>query len=131
MDPTVLNTLNAERRARRAAILVTDLGDGSSRIVRESDTVAGGLARRRGRRFARGVRGDRGSDGRTLFLNVHICRHRASSSIGAVHISQALAPMARSPASMSKSSIRAPLSPHRSGFLKSICMPSGRRMCWR
>jgi len=35
MDPYVLKTLNEERRARRAAVLVTDLGDGRDRIVRE------------------------------------------------------------------------------------------------
>ncbi|RVA16650.1 XdhC family protein, partial [Mesorhizobium sp. M7D.F.Ca.US.004.03.1.1] len=43
MDPYALKTLNAERRARRAAILVTDLGDGRDRIVREGDPVAGDL----------------------------------------------------------------------------------------
>ncbi|RUW96852.1 XdhC family protein, partial [Mesorhizobium sp. M8A.F.Ca.ET.023.01.1.1] len=43
MDPYALKTLNAERRARRAAILVTDLGDGRDRIVREGDNVAGDL----------------------------------------------------------------------------------------
>ncbi len=40
MDPYVLKTLNAERRARRAAVLVTDLGDGRDRVVREGDMVA-------------------------------------------------------------------------------------------
>ncbi|TJV01754.1 MAG: XdhC family protein, partial [Mesorhizobium sp.] len=39
MDPYALKTLNAERRARRAVILVTDLGDGRDRIVREGDQV--------------------------------------------------------------------------------------------
>ncbi|TIS05938.1 MAG: XdhC family protein, partial [Mesorhizobium sp.] len=43
MDPYVLKTLNEERRARRAAVLVTDLGDGRDRIVREGDRVAGEL----------------------------------------------------------------------------------------
>ena len=52
MDIASLKTLNAERRARRAAILLTDLGDGSSRIVHEHDEVAGEL----GEAVARGFR---------------------------------------------------------------------------
>ncbi|MDT9170998.1 hypothetical protein RSW14_25675, partial [Escherichia coli] len=43
MDPFALKTLNAERRARRAAILVTDIGDGRDRVVKEGDAVAGDL----------------------------------------------------------------------------------------
>ena len=94
MDPTVLNTLNAERRARRAAILVTDLGDGSSRIVRESDTVAGGLGEATRQAFRTGRSQAIEVDGRTLFLNAHLPPPRIVI-VGAVHISQALAPMAR------------------------------------
>ena len=94
MDPTVLNTLNAERRARRAAILVTDLGDGSSRIVRESDTVAGGLGEATRQAFRAGRSQAIEVDGRTLFLNAHLPPPRIVI-VGAVHISQALAPMAR------------------------------------
>ena len=94
MDPTVLNTLNAERRARRAAILVTDLGDGSSRIVRESDTVAGGLDEAARQAFRTGRSQAIEVDGRALFLNAHLPPPRIVI-VGAVHISQALAPMAR------------------------------------
>ena len=43
MDPNLLKQLNAERAARRAAILVTDLGDGRDRLVREGDPVSGEL----------------------------------------------------------------------------------------
>lgn len=94
MDPTVLNTLNAERRARRAAILVTDLGDGSSRVVRESDTVTGGLGEATRQAFRTGRSQAIEVDGRTLFLNAHLPPPRIVV-VGAVHISQALAPMAK------------------------------------
>jgi xanthine dehydrogenase accessory factor len=94
MDPTVLNTLNAERRARRAAILVTDLVDGSGRVVRESDTVTGGLGEATRQAFRTGRSQAIEVDGRTLFLNAHLPPPRIVV-VGAVHISQALAPMAR------------------------------------
>lgn len=94
MDPTVLNALNAERRARRAAILVTDLGDGSSRVVSESDAVSGALGDATRQAFRTGRSQAIEVDGRTLFLNAHLPPPRIVV-IGAVHISQALAPMAR------------------------------------
>ena len=94
MDPTVLNALNAERRARRAAILVTDLGDGSSRVVSESDAVSGALGDATRQAFRTGRSQAIEVDGRMLFLNAHLPPPRIVV-IGAVHISQALAPMAR------------------------------------
>ena len=94
MDPTVLNALNAERRARRAAILVSDLGDGSSRVVSESDAVSGALGDATRQVFRTGRSQAIEVDGRTLFLNAHLPPPRIVV-IGAVHISQALAPMAR------------------------------------
>jgi xanthine dehydrogenase accessory factor len=94
MDPYVLKTLNAERRARRAAVLVTDLGDGRDRVVREGDTVAGELGAAIERAFRTGLSGSVEAEGRTFFLNAHLPQPRLMV-IGAVHISQALAPMAR------------------------------------
>jgi len=94
MDAAILKTLNAERRARRAAILLTDLGDGTSRILREGDTVAGELAEATAKAFRTGLSGSVDVDGKRLFLNVHVPLPRLVV-IGAVHISQALAPMAR------------------------------------
>ncbi len=41
MDPHSLKKLNALRRERQAAILLTDLGDGRDRVIGEGDTVAG------------------------------------------------------------------------------------------
>ena len=94
MDPVSLKKLNGERRARRAAILVTDLGNGSDRVVCEGEAVAGDLGVAVARAFRTGASGSVEADGRTFFLNVHLPQPRLVV-IGAVHISQALAPMAR------------------------------------
>jgi xanthine dehydrogenase accessory factor len=94
MDPYALKTLNAERLARRAAMLITDLEDGRDRIVREHDPVAGPLGEAVAKAFRTGVSGTVEAEGRTLFLNVHLPSPRLVV-VGAVHISQALAPMAR------------------------------------
>lgn len=93
MDPASLALLNAERRARRAAILVTDLADGSGRVVREGESVAG-LDEALTSAFRSGKSGTIEVEGNKLFLNVHVPPPRLVV-IGAVHISQALAPMAR------------------------------------
>jgi xanthine dehydrogenase accessory factor len=94
MDPSALKALNAERRARRAAILLTDLGDAGSRLIREGDKVSGALGEAVAKAFRSGNSGSVEADGRTFFLNVHLPQPRLVV-IGAVHISQALAPMAR------------------------------------
>jgi xanthine dehydrogenase accessory factor len=94
MDPYALKTLNAERRARRAAILVTDLADGRDRVVKEGDAVAGALGEAIAKAFRSGSSGSVEADGRNFFLNVHVPRPRLVV-VGAVHISQALAPMAK------------------------------------
>ncbi|MBO6719564.1 MAG: XdhC family protein [Rhizobiaceae bacterium] len=94
MDPKLLRQLNAERAARRAAILVTDLERGSDRLVREGDDVAGELREAVERGFRSGKSGVAEIDDRQMFLNVHLPPPRIVV-IGAVHISQALAPMAR------------------------------------
>lgn len=93
MDPHVLKTLNAERRARRAVMLVTDIEDGRDRVIREDDTVAGALGEAVAKAFRSGRSGQVEADGRAFFLNVHVPPPRLVV-VGAVHISQALAPMA-------------------------------------
>jgi xanthine dehydrogenase accessory factor len=94
MEPKALKLLNAERRARRAAILVTDLEDGGDRVVLERDVPAGSLGEAMTKAFRSGRSGTVEADGRSFFLNVHVPQPRLVV-IGAVHISQALAPMAR------------------------------------
>mgnify|MGYP001358297903 CR=1 FL=1 len=93
MDPHSLKKLNQCRRERRAAILVTDLGDGRDRVVVEGDAPAGELGEAIGAAFRSGKSGTVEADGRHFFLNVYLPPPRLVM-IGAVHISQALAPMA-------------------------------------
>ncbi|TKT76923.1 XdhC family protein [Aquamicrobium sp. LC103] len=93
MDPNSLKRLNVERKARRAAVLVTNLADGRDRVVREGDIVAGALGEALDRAFRSGRSGTVEADGENFFLNVHLPPPRLVV-IGAVHISQALAPMA-------------------------------------
>jgi xanthine dehydrogenase accessory factor len=94
MNPNSLKKLNEQRRARRAAILVTDFADGSDRVVLEGEAVTGELGDAMARAFRTGASGSVEADGRTFFLNAHLPQPRLVV-IGAVHISQALAPMAR------------------------------------
>lgn len=96
MDLVLLKALNAERAARRAAILVTDTRSGEQRLVKEADGLAGDpLADTLQARFRSGKSGRiETGDGRDLFLTVSVPPARILI-IGAVHISQALAPMAR------------------------------------
>ena len=94
MDPFALKKLNAARRERRAAVLVTDLGDGRDRVVEEGDEVAGELGEAIAKRLRSGASGAVEAEGRNFFLNVHVPQPKLIA-IGAVHISQALAPMAK------------------------------------
>ncbi|UUP19257.1 XdhC family protein [Nitratireductor thuwali] len=94
MDPYSLKKLNALRKERRAAILLTDLGDGRDRVIAEGDAVAGALGEAVAKAFRSGKSGTVEADGRSFFLNVHLPPPRLVM-IGAVHISQVLAPMAR------------------------------------
>ncbi len=91
MDPHSLKKLNALRRERKAAILLTDLGDGRDRVIGEGDAVAGALGEAVARAFRSGKSGVAEVDGRNFFLNVHLPAPRLVV-IGALHISQALAP---------------------------------------
>ncbi|MCJ2036859.1 XdhC family protein [Methylobacterium sp. J-068] len=89
-----LAILNAERAARRAAILVTDLDGGAQRVVREAEIAADPLSELLGRHLASGRSGLAEVEGRSVFLTVQAPPVRLVL-IGAVHISQALCPMAR------------------------------------
>ncbi len=93
MDPHLLKQLNAERAARRAALLLTDLGDGRDRLIRKGDALAGALGEAVADAFRSGKSTVFETDGHRYFLNVHVPSARLVI-IGAVHITQALAPMA-------------------------------------
>jgi xanthine dehydrogenase accessory factor len=90
-----LAALNAERAARRPVILVTDTANGEQRLVKAADIAADSLRTDLSRQLRMGKSGMIEADGRKLFLNVYAPTVRLVI-IGAVHISQALAPLARS-----------------------------------
>jgi xanthine dehydrogenase accessory factor len=90
----LLSALNGERAARRAAVLVTDLASGEQRLVRESELAEDPLAALLEDRLRQGKSGLTEADGGQVFLTVQVPPVRLLV-IGAVHISQALAPMAR------------------------------------
>ncbi|MCT8267298.1 XdhC family protein [Afifella sp. JA880] len=92
MELSLLKALNEERAARRAAVLVTDTASGEARLVKESEAAGDPLAGEISRRLRSGRSGML-EDGRT-FLTVAVPPPRLVA-IGAVHISQALAPMAK------------------------------------
>lgn len=90
----LLAALNAERAARRAAVLVTDTASGEQRLVRETEAAADPLAEILLERLRQGRSGLAEAHGRSLFLTVQVPPVKVVV-VGAVHISQALAPMAR------------------------------------
>jgi xanthine dehydrogenase accessory factor len=90
----LLKSLNSERAARRAAVLATDLAGGAQRLVLEkdfaSDTLAGALVPQ----VRTGKSGVVETGAGRFFLELHLPPARLVIT-GAVHISQALAPMAK------------------------------------
>jgi len=91
----VLHALNAERTARRAAIVVTDTANGEQRLVKARDFSGDPLRAALSKQLRMGKSGTVEAGGRKLFLNVYAPTARLLV-VGAVHISQALAPLARS-----------------------------------
>ena len=94
MEPINLKKLNAARRERVAVCLVSDLKEGRDRVVREGDPVSGALGAAIEAAFLTGKSALAEADGAEFFINVHVPSPRIVV-IGAVHISQALAPMAK------------------------------------
>jgi xanthine dehydrogenase accessory factor len=94
MRLSLLSDLNAERAARRAAVLVTDTGSGEQRLVREEEVGSDPLGQAVQESLTRGRSGLVEWDGRQFFLTVQAPPVRVVA-VGAVHISQALAPMAK------------------------------------
>ncbi|EIM27508.1 XdhC family protein [Microvirga lotononidis] len=90
----LLSRLNAERAARRAAILVTDVEAGEQRLVLEAEVGSDPLAQELQGALRQGKSGFIERDGRRYFLTVQAPPVKVIV-IGAVHISQALAPMAK------------------------------------
>lgn len=90
----VLAAMNAERAARRACVLVTELPGGEQRFVKAADLASDPLADILEASLRTGKSGMVEHEGRSYFLTVQAPPARLIV-IGAVHITQALAPMAR------------------------------------
>jgi len=90
-----LHQLNAERAARRPVIVVTDTESGEQRLVKAADFAGDPLHAELSKQLRMGKSATVEVGGKKLFLNVHAPTARMVI-IGAVHISQALAPLARS-----------------------------------
>jgi len=95
MKLATLAELNAERAARRPAIIITDVATGEQRLVKQKDFVVDPLREELATALRMGKSGMIEVAGKKLFLNVYAPTARLVV-IGAVHISQALAPIAQS-----------------------------------
>ncbi len=94
MDLATLAVLNTERAARRATILVTDVGSGAQRLVKAADLAADSLAEALEKQLRMGKSALVEAEGKAFFLTVQAPPPRVIVT-GAVHISQAMAPMAQ------------------------------------
>ena len=94
MKLSLLTALNAERAARRAAIVVTDVESGEQRLVKAADIAQDPLKAVLAEHLRSGKSGmEETADGR-VFLTVYVPAAQLIV-IGAVHISQALAPIGK------------------------------------
>ena len=99
MKLDLLAALNEERAARRAVVLVTDRTTGEAQLVRAADLARMPLAGTDlGEAIASAIRQGKStgfeSEGKALFLTVHVPPVKLVVT-GAVHISQAMVPIAR------------------------------------
>src|SRR5712691_6129738 len=90
----ILKSLNAERAARRAAIVVTDVATGTQRFVRKQDVASDPLRATLEAALRSGKSGMVETPQGQVFLTVYVPPPRLVIT-GVVHISQALAPMAK------------------------------------
>lgn len=90
----ILSALNAERAARRAVIVVTQTQSGEQRLVKGEDAARDLLKDFLLKHLRSGKSGMEETPDGKVFLTVHLPPPRLVIT-GAVHISQALAPMAR------------------------------------
>ena len=89
----ILNALNAERAARRAVIVVTDQESGAQRLVKGTDIRNDPLKDVLEKHIRSAKSGMEETPEGKVFLTVHVPSPKLVIT-GAVHISQALAPMA-------------------------------------
>ena len=94
LDPSLIAAIIAERAARRPCAVVANLGSGAERLVRLRDLAADPLAAKLEQRLRQRESGVEESNGELDFVTVYAPPVRLIA-IGAVHISQSLAPMAQ------------------------------------
>lgn len=93
MDPHILKQLNAERRARRACAVVTEMATGRDRLVKAGSAVPGALGEAVSKAIQSSKSGLVTLEQGDFFINAYAPPVRMIV-IGAVHITQALVPMA-------------------------------------
>jgi len=89
----LLKALNRERAARRAVVVVTDIATGDQRLVKATDAAGDPLHQAIAKRIRSGRSGVEEMPTGKAFLAVHVPPKQLVVT-GAVHISQALAPIA-------------------------------------
>ena len=94
MKLSLLAALNAERAARRAAIVVTDVESGEQRLVKAADVAKDALRTVLAEHLRSGKSGMEETPQGRVFLTVYVPAAQLVV-IGAVHISQALAPVGK------------------------------------
>jgi xanthine dehydrogenase accessory factor len=94
MKLELLTSLNAERAARRPAVVVTDLNSGRERLVKAADIARDPLGEILRERLRTGKGGMVDSPEGRVFLTVYVPAPQLVIT-GAVHISQALAPIGK------------------------------------
>lgn len=93
MDAASLAKVNEARSGRQSIAVVTEIATGRQTLYGPQDEVPGKLAQEVANRFKSGKSGLVDFDGVEIFVQVHVPPPRLVI-IGAVHISQALVPMA-------------------------------------
>jgi xanthine dehydrogenase accessory factor len=88
----ILHALNAERAARRAAVLVTDVESGTQRLVKAADVAKDPLRNVLEKRLRMAKSGMEETAQGRVFLTVYVPSPKLIIT-GAVHISQTLAPL--------------------------------------
>ena len=94
MKLDILKSLNTERTARRAAVVVTDVASGEQRLVKAADVARDPLHALIEKHIRSGKSGMEETPDGKVFLTVHVPPAQLVIT-GAVHISQALAPIAK------------------------------------